>query len=195
MHGLINRSIQCFLQDTYGAAAWSSIVTAADIGFDNFEALMQYERNDTDALLQAAAGYLNTDQDMLLEDLGTYLVSPGNVQSLRRLLRFGGESFVEFLYSLDELHDRSRLAVPDLKLPMLELRDHSSSAYTLLVMHDYSGFGHVMVGILRAMADDYGALALLEFQGRKDGVETIAIELLETSFAQGRDFALAVQAG
>ena len=34
MHGLINRSIQCFLQDTYGAAAWSSIVTAADIGFD-----------------------------------------------------------------------------------------------------------------------------------------------------------------
>ncbi len=64
---------------------------------------------------------------MLLEDLGTYLVSHPNVQGLRRLLRFGGAGFIDFLHSLDELHDRARLAVPDLDLPQLELRDHGSA--------------------------------------------------------------------
>ena len=28
MHGLINRSIQCFLRDTYGAAFWSAVARA-----------------------------------------------------------------------------------------------------------------------------------------------------------------------
>ena len=194
MHGLINRSIQSFLCDTYGSAAWSSIMAAADLGFENFETLSRYDHRETDAVLDAASGYLSTSRGMLLEDLGIYLVSHPNMQSLRRLLRFGGDSFVEFLLSLDELHDRAKLAVSDLILPVLDLRDHSSSDFTLTVTHPQPGFGHVMVGVLRAMADDYGALALLEFQGRKDGVETIIIELLESSFAEGREFALAVQA-
>lgn len=190
MHGLINRSIQCFLRDTYGPEAWTAIVAAADLGFDSFEALLIYDSAQTEAVLDAACVQLGNPRDMVLEDLGTYLVSHPNVQALRRLLRFGGETFVEFLQSLDELHDRARLAVPDLSLPLLELRDHSLTAFTLLVTHGHPGFGHVMVGVLRAMADDYGALALPEFQGRKDGVETITIELLEMSFAEGRDFAL-----
>ncbi len=194
MHGLINRSIQCFLRDTYGGEAWAAIAAAAELGFDNFEALLSYDFAQTDAVLTAAAAHLASPRDILLEDLGVYLVSHPNVQALRRLLRFGGETFVEFLHSLDELHDRARLAVPDLQMPVLELRDHAGGAYTLLVRHDHPGFGHVMVGVLRAMADDYGALAFLEHQGRCDGVETISVELLEAAFAEGRNFTLAAQA-
>ena len=73
MHGLINRSIQSFLSDTYGAEMWSSIMAAADLGFDNFETLSNYDRNETDAVMKAASGYLSTSEDMLLEDLGTYM--------------------------------------------------------------------------------------------------------------------------
>ena len=195
MHGLINRAIQCFLRDTYGEPAWQAIATAAELGFDNFEALMTYDAAMTEDVLSAACEYLSKPRDMLLEDLGTYLVSHPNVQSLRRLLRFGGVTFEEFLHSLDELHDRARLAVPDLTMPQLELRDHGGANFTLIVEHPHPGFGHVMVGVLRAMADDYGTLALLEFQGRKEGVETIVIELLETSFAEGRHFELGARAG
>lgn len=191
MHGLVNRSIQCFLRDTYGAEAWADIVVASKTGIDNFEALLIYDDADTAAMLDAASAYLNSPKDMILEDVGTYLVSSQNVQSLRRLLRFGGETFVDFLHSLDELYDRVRLAVAELSFPMLELRDHSTMIYTLLVSHSYPGFGHVLVGVLRAMADDYGALVLLEHKGRQDTVETISIELLEMSFAEGNEFALA----
>jgi len=194
MHGLIVRSLQCFLRDTYGNDTWIDIAVGAKLGIDNFEALLTYDSDTVGALLDAASTHLNKPLDTLLDDLGTYLVSHENSQGLRRLLRFGGDSFVEFLYSLDELRDRARLAVPDLDMPMLELRDHSSTAFTLLVSHPYPGFGKVMVGLLRAMADDYGTLALLDFQGRRSEVETIAIELLEMSFAEGNEFELSVSA-
>ena len=132
---------------------------------------------------------------MLLEDLGTYLVSHPNVEAIRRLLRFGGATFVDFLHSLDELPDRARLAVPDLGLPRLELQHYSATTYGLTVTHKVPGFGHVLVGILRTMADDYGVLAFSEFKGRRDGVETVAVELIEMGFAEGRDFELGARAG
>ena len=51
----------------------------------------------------------------------------------------------------------------------------------------------MLVGILRVMADDYGALACLEHCGAKDQTETIDIRLVHTSYAQGRTFVLGQQ--
>ena len=191
MHGLINRSLQCFLRETYGRDAWTAISRDANVGIDNFEALLVYEPDVTQSILKAAAAYTGNPVEMILEDLGTFLVSHPTMEAPRRLLRFGGENFIEFLFSLDELRDRVRMAVPDLIFPSLELRDHFLTSYTLLVSHKEAGFGHVMVGVLRAMADDYGTLAFLEHRGRRDGVETIAVELIDISYSRGREFALA----
>jgi len=195
MHGLVNRSIQCFLNDTYGADSWRRIAAAAGLQTEDFDSLASYDRALTEAVLVAATAHLAKPRDMLLEDLGTYLVTHPNLQGLRRLLRFGGEGVVDFLHSLDELRDRARLAVPDLSMPVLQLRSHGDQVFTLTVNHDQPGFGHVMVGVLRAMADDYGALALLQYQGRRDTVETVLVEVLSTSFASGQQFDLAVRAG
>ena len=192
MHGLINRSIQCFVTDSYGQEPWHEIARAAELGFDSFEALLTYDPAVTQRVLDATAAHLSSPQDMVLEDLGTYLVSHPRMAVVRRLLRLGGETFPEFLYSLDDLHDRVRLAVSDLQFPVLELKDHFASTFTLSVSHEQAGFGHVLVGILRAMADDYGALVFLEYKGRRERLETIAIELVEADFAEGRDFDLAV---
>ena len=47
-----------------------------------------------------------------------------------------------------------------------------------------------MVGILRVVADDYGALACLEHRGLHNQTETVDIMLVETSYAKGRSFVL-----
>ena len=195
MHGLINRSIQCFLRDTYGDRIWVEVSDAAGLGFSGFEAMLTYEDALTGAVLSAAEQRLGRPRDGVLEDLGTYLVSHPNLEALRRLLRFGGGNFVDFLHSLDDLQGRGRLAVPDLDLPQLELRDHLSGTYTLTCRSHHRGFAHVMLGVLRAMADDYGALALLEYQGAKGDVEIISITLADQQFAQGRQFDLAARTG
>jgi hypothetical protein len=158
-----------------------------------FEAMLIYEDTLTEQALDATARFLDKPRTDVLEDIGTYLASHPNVEALRRLLRFGGAHFIEFLYSLDDLHDRARLAVDDLELPRLTLVRHTENHYSLLCGAAFPGWGHVLVGILRVMADDYGALACLEHCGAKDQTETIDIRLVHTSYAQGRTFVLGQQ--
>ncbi|MEL6450746.1 MAG: heme NO-binding domain-containing protein [Pseudomonadota bacterium] len=195
MHGLINRAIQCFVTDSYGQDRWVEVVQAADLDFYEFEAMLIYDDPITTQVLDAVSEVLDRPRDDVMEDIGTYLVSHPNVEALRRLLRFGGVSFAEFLHSLDDLPDRARLAVSDLNLPRIELRDHSPSQFSLICQSPIAGYGHVMMGILRTMADDYGVLAVLDHTGSGDGVETISITLIETEFAEGRVFDLGARAG
>ena len=195
MHGLINRAIQCFLRDTYGHDLWDKIMRLADLGYTNFESMLVYEDQVTFQVLDLATTELRKSRAELLEDLGTYLVSHKNVEALRRLLRFAGVDFLEFLHSLDDLPDRARLAVPDLFLPQLELVEHSTAEFSLHCGTEYDGFAHVMVGVLRAMADDYGALVFMDHAGQQGGDEVIAITLLDQDFSAGRSFELAQKVG
>ncbi|GHC13857.1 hypothetical protein GCM10007291_09670 [Gemmobacter nanjingensis] len=191
MHGLINRAIQCFLRDTYGHPLWSAVAQAAQPGLEGFEPMLLYEPGLTDRVIDAAARLLARPRDTVLEDLGIYLVSHPNVQGLRRLLRFGGATFVDFLQSLEELPGRARLAVPDIDLPTLELQDHSATEFTLICRSAIHGAGHVVVGLLRAMADDYGALCLVDHCGSGPEGERISITLAQAGFSAGRQFELA----
>lgn len=196
MHGMINRAIQCFLRDTYGPELWADVAKKADFGFDNFEAMLSYPDRMTVKLLTTAARQLSKPLESLLEDIGTYLVSHPNVEAIRRLLRFGGDDYKEFMFSLNQIEGRCRLALPDLEVPKLELVENRDGTHTLTCQHKMAGFGYAMVGIMRAMADDYGALVLLEHQGRRrTGAEIINIHLLEESFATGRSFDLTAKAG
>lgn len=195
MHGLINRSLQCFLRDTYGPMDWASIARDAELGFDSFEAMLTYDAGLTDAVINAATRHLDRNREAVLEDLGTYLVSHPNVEALRRLLRFGGVDFVDFLHSLEELPGRGRMAVPDLDMPNLTLVENTDDTFLLTCRAPVQGGGHVMLGLLRAMADDYGALVVLEHQGTKAGDEIISIQILEQSFSTGRHFDLAARVG
>ncbi|MCA0203214.1 MAG: heme NO-binding domain-containing protein [Proteobacteria bacterium] len=207
MHGLVNKALQSFISDAFGAAVWRDVAQHAGItqllGADGFEAMQSYDDALTEAVLDSAVVLLRRPRDSLLEDLGTYLISHERMEPLRRLLRFGGVSFTDFLYSLDELQGRSHLAVPDLALPDLALSEAGADSFLLTCSDGPVGFGHVMVGILRALADDYGALVVLEHRGirRTDGadgppgtVELIEIEVHDPAYHAGRRFDLATEA-
>lgn len=193
MHGLINRAIQCYARDTHGDAAWAQIVRKAQLGFDSFETMLTYDDALTEAVIVAAVDVLRRPREAILEDLGTFLVSNPNLDALRRLLRFGGVTFTDFLQSLEDTRGRGRLALPDLDLPELDLCEISSSLYTLHCRFPIEGSGHVLVGLLRAMADDYGALVVLDHDGYSPEGERIVIQLLEVDYAEGRRFDLGVK--
>lgn len=191
MHGLVNRSIQCFLHDSFGAKVWRDVALRAGLPEQGFEAMLIYDDRLTTAMLAAACLRLEREEGGLLEDLGTFLVSHPSNDWVRRLLRFGGGSFIDFLHSVDQLPERGRLAVPDLDLPALELEESAPGCFTLRCRHERQGFGHVMVGVLRAMADDYGALVLLDHASSGRNEEVITIEVAEARFSEGRRFELA----
>lgn len=193
MHGMINRAVERFVRDTYGDGAWMNVVRALGLDFTEIEPMLIYGTELTDQLLAAIATHLNKEREDLLEDIGTFLVSHPNLEAIRRLLRFGGVDFPEFLHSLDDLPGRARLAVPDLHLPGLELREHRAGYFSLNVNSEglaIGGFGYVVLGLLRAMADDYGALVVLEHKGCNGQIEILEIRLLDAAFARGREFDL-----
>ncbi|MEE9429167.1 MAG: heme NO-binding domain-containing protein [Paracoccaceae bacterium] len=195
MHGLINWSIQRFVCETYGQSDWDQIARDARIDSAGFEALMTYEDHITFDVIAAASKHLEKPQDTFLVDLGIFLCSHPNLEAVRRLLRFGGETFSDFLCSMDDLADRVHLALPNLEIPTIDLRLTTPGNVTMRCSSDHTGFGHVMVGILQAMADDYGMLALIEHMGRNQRIDTISIQMLSASFADGRNFNLSANAG
>ncbi len=79
-------------------------------------------------------------------------------QALRRLLRFGGSSFVEFLQSLEELPDRARLALQEVAFPRIDVAEIGPAHYRLHFDCQVPAIFPVALGAVRAMADDYGAL-------------------------------------
>ncbi len=195
MNGLINRAIQCFLRDEWGTAAWLDAARAAGIAPRGFEPMLDYPPEVTARLLQAASDRLDRGGDDLLEDLGTYLVSHPSRAAVRRLLRFGGTDFRDFLQSLEDLPARARLALPDLALPAMRLEAVGSDEFRLTIAPGFAGAGAVALGLLRAMADDYGALAVLEAgteagDGAADGAAVLTIRLLDADHAEGRAFTL-----
>lgn len=195
MHGLINRAIQCFVRDTYGEARWEAVSRRAKLEFTEFEAMMHYEDALTRQVISAISQELELPQQVILEDIGTYLVSHPNVEALRRLLRFSGVTFLDFLHSLDDLPARARLALSDVELPELELFDLGNNQFSLTCHHEQEGFSYVVMGVLRTMADDYGALVLLEHDSlASDGpsapLHTIRIQLVEHTYSRGRQFEL-----
>lgn len=191
MHGLVNRSIEYFLRDTYGETLWYDVARRAELDFDTFEAMLAYEPDLTNAVLHHSESLLGKPREALLEDIGHYLVSHRTYEALRRLLRFGGDTFMEFVLTLDELPDRARLAVPDLLLPEVRVLQEASDLFTIDVGPGWSGFGHVLTGIIRAMADDYGALVLIEQAPAPGGSQgRIALTVHEARFSEGRSFVL-----
>ena len=191
MHGLINRAIENFLRDRHGPDVWQRVVRRANLHFDSFEPLLTYDPGLTEAVLREACGELGLPRDTVLEDMGTALVSHRDREGLRRLLRFGGVTFRDFLHSLEELPDRARLALPDLCLPDLRLEEGGAGRFTLMATPLFAGAGYVLIGLLRAMADDYGALVLLDVASSSEDRDVISIHLLDESHAEGRRFDLA----
>lgn len=193
MHGLINRAIEMFVRQTYGTKTWIGLAEKLALETVEFEPILTYDDDLTLAVLSELSAQLERDIPDILEDIGTFLVTHSSTEALRRLLRFSGRDFIEFLYSLEDLPARAQLAIDDLNLPHIELREHALERFSIIVRDvalDELPLGYVLLGLLRALADDFGALVLLEHKGTKDGTETISVCILNASHNEGRPFVL-----
>ncbi|MBM7069328.1 heme NO-binding domain-containing protein [Actibacterium sp. 188UL27-1] len=191
MHGLINRSIQCFIRDNYGQSTWDTVARDAHLPALGFEAMLEYDDQVTHRMLDMVALHLDKSRPAVLEDVGTYLITHSNTRAIRRLLRFAGETFEEFLNSLDDLPDRVRLAVPDLQFPRLDTVEPGPNQVEVTLSEADPEFGFVLMGILRALADDYGALVFIDHKVDPEAGVILAINLLDAAFAEGNAFSLA----
>jgi hypothetical protein len=195
MHGVVNRAIECFLRDTYTPAVWDDIVASARSPVRSFEPMLAYDPGVTARILSAAVIRIGKPRDALLEDIGIYIVSHPRYEALRRLLRFAGVTFEDFILSIDEIPGRARLALPDLEMVPMRVRALGSDRFRVCCGPGWPGFGHVLAGGIRAMADDYGALVTLAVLTEGDGGQAcLEVTLHMARHSRGRSFDLAARA-
>lgn len=190
MHGIICRSFEAFVRSAYGNHVWRDAAGGIELPRDGFEPMFHYDDDLVVRFVASCAATLGKPREALLEDFGIHLIAGLRSDRVRRLLRYGGIDYEDFLHSLDDLPGRAALAMPDLSLPELELEEHEPGRFQLLCRANIDGAGHVLTGLLRALADDYGTLALLEHGGRRDSAEVVHIQLLDHAFSEGRSFDL-----
>lgn len=194
MYGLLLRSVQAYLRSTFGHEVWTRILLAADQPPEGFEPMLPFDSGVLHGILAAASAELDRPAEAILEDVGTFLVADPAHQSVRRLLRFGGTTYSDFLHSLEELPERARLAMPGLELPPMQLDETSPGLFHLTFCCSVPELGPVILGILRTMADDYGALVVIGIGQDEFGSghgSRLSLQVLETAHGAGRSFQLA----
>lgn len=192
MHALMLRSLQGYIRDTFGTVAWTAVVRGAALKMETFEPMLRYDPALADRIAVEAARILNRPAEAVWEDMGTYLITDPAHEGVRRLLRFGGVCFADFLHSLEEMPGRARLAWPDLKVPELALRELGPDRFQLSCRSHIRGAAQVLVGMLTAMADDYGTLCVIEAQEVAEGGDLITIQVLDAAHAEAKSFDLAL---
>ena len=190
MDALLLRSLQGYVRDTFGVAVWQAVCRQSDLTVETFEPMLRSAPGMADRLAQTAAAVLGRPVETVWEDMGTYLVTNPGHEGVRRLLRFGGTSFTDFLHSLEEMPGRARLALPDLDLPDLQLREVGPERFEIRCTSRFQGMVRVLVGMLTAMADDYGALCVIEADEAER--DRILVRVLDSFHNQARRFDLAL---
>ncbi len=192
MHGVVNKALERFTIDTYGFELWKKVVSACPHAVVFYEAMLYYPDQDSYDLLNQLSGFLNKPNADLLEDMGTYLVVHRNQDGFRRLLRFGGADFRDFLFSLNEFNARIDLIMPDLNLPQINVVCGAENQISIRLAPSWFEFTYLCIGILHAMADDYGALISLAHIA-DTGSAVIQITLIDDRFAVAHGFKLAAR--
>ena len=178
MHALINRAVDEFLRETYPATAFDALRSSKGLRTGQGGHGLWLDQTN---IAQAAEAMAKTPADML-EDLGAWLARQ---EPVRRLLRFSGRDFREFVSRLDELPGRARLVMPDLAVPAFAVVAGTGGALSLTLTPPDDSTLALLAGVLRVMADDYGALGLILIDE-----DRILIEITDDAFSAGREFQL-----
>lgn len=191
MDALLLRSLQSYVIETFGLDRWQTVCRRAELAVRTFEPTLQYELGTADRIALVAAEVLGRPVDAIWEDVGIHLVTHPDREGIRRLLRFGGVSYADFLYSLEELPGRARLALPDLDVPEVTLDEVGEDRFELRCQSPLRATQRVLIGLLTAMADDYGALCVISAEGG----DCTSISVLDRRHAKARRFDLAMPEG
>ena len=152
MYGMVNDAVRTFIVKHHGEDAWAKICDDADVTTREFEQLLTYDDDITYRLVGAISKHLGADASAVLEVFGQYWPEYAKGTAVGNMIKFGGESFIDTLESLDEMHQRVKIAMPDLRPPSFELEAVDEQNYRLHYFSEREGLAPMVVGLLHGLA-------------------------------------------
>lgn len=155
MYGLINRAIEELVRSSGDLHLWDTVRTRADVDIDYFEGMALYDDAITHRLIAAASHELGVTSDEMLERFGRYWVVYTGAEGWGPILDGHGNSVIEVLRNLDDLHLRISSSMPHLRPPRFEVVQSTADRIDVRYRSERDGLAAMVTGLLRGLAERF----------------------------------------
>jgi len=156
VYGLVNNGVRTFICEAHGEQMWQDICAKADVNPEEFETMTAYDDALTYALVGAVSETLDLSPEKVLEVFGEYWVGYSKATAVGKLIDQGGDTFLERLRGLDDMHERIQMTMPELEPPSFELEERPDGTHHLHYHSSREGLAPMVIGLLRGLAEECG---------------------------------------
>lgn len=151
MYGLIPKAMEEMVRTTRGDACWEEIKRKAGVEIEVFVGQQPYPDAITYDLVGAASEVLAKPVTELLEAFGEYWVLETAVRHYEGIMNAAGMTLPDFLKSLNNMHTRIRMVMPELQPPNLTCTDVTQFSLKLHYRTFRRGLEHFVIGLVRGL--------------------------------------------
>jgi len=170
MYGIINKSIQDLITQTFGADKWDAVKEKSGIDIDFFLSNEPYNDDITYKLAGAASEVLGISVDEVLHAFGEWWILKTGKEKYAGLIEAGGKNLSDFLINLPLFHNRIMLMYPKLTPPEFKVSNISENSIHVHYHSKREGLQEFVRGLLVGLSKMYKVDSKIELlQSRKDG--------------------------
>lgn len=161
MYGMINRAIEDMAVQLGGPLLWEEIRQSAKVT-DDFESMRSYPDELTYRLVAAASELLGQTPDELLRHFGRYWIGYAQRSGYGPMLALCGADLPSFLASLNQMHARIAMTLPDLKMPTFDCTEEPDGSLRLQYRSPRPGLAMFVLGLLEGLGEYFGLVLEIE---------------------------------
>ena len=162
MYGIINKGIEDFVLENFGAPKWDAIKKRSGIEIDFFISNEAYDDDITFKLASAISAEMNISLTLVFELLGEWWVICVAKEKYGELLMAGGSNLREFLVNLPIFHNRGLLIYPNLSPPEFKISNLGERSMHIHYYSKREGLQPFIKGLLRGLGKLYKTPAKIE---------------------------------
>ncbi|CAL8079610.1 unnamed protein product [Calicophoron daubneyi] len=158
MYGLLIVSIQYFVEENYGPDIWIAALQKCGVHKLSYETRKTYPETVIEEVITILCELTGESSEELRYQSGLFFADFAISSGYERLLRVQGSDFIQFLRSLNDLHEHLRFSYLKIKPPSFVVAEETPERIILLYMSKRTGFAHYVRGQLVALASRFFGL-------------------------------------
>ena len=155
MYGLIHSALEEMLKSNFDPAIWDKVLEESNVGEHSFMRMESYDVSVTLALIGATAKVLNLPVNDCLEAFGEYWMTSFAPKNYARVLERCGTNMLDFIESLDLMHDRISSTFPDYKPPSFKVEKLPDKKAIIMYTSHRSGLTPFVIGLINGMGKHF----------------------------------------
>lgn len=171
MYGLVNQAIKDLVVTKFGEDSWKQICERANVPPEDFVSMQYYPDTVTYGLVGSASTQLNMDASDILFEFGKFWILYTASQGYGPLMDLFGEDFKSCLQSLNNMHARMGMTMPQLTPPRFRFTEIQPNLYQLDYFSKRAGLSPMVKGLLHGLAEKYSVKIQIIIMGKTSEAE------------------------